>query len=380
VAGALNGITVVELEGMGPAPFCAMILADMGAEVIRVERRRDRRRDPDEARRRDTFGRGRKSIIADLKAPEGRDLVLELAGTADVLIESFRPGVMERLGLGPDDVRAVNERLVYARMTGWGQSGPLAQTAGHDINYIAVAGALEPVGRAGQAPVPPLSLVGDFGGGGLTLAVGILAALLEAGRSGLGQVVDASCVDGASLLMSVVHHMRSVGRWNDERGTNLFDTGAPFYDVYETADGKYVSVGAVEPKFYTSLLGALGLDNDRMHPQYDRGAWPWRREQFRRVFAGRTRAEWEEAFHGVEACFAPVLSPAEAAAHPYHQERGAFVDVDGFAEPAPSPRFGRTPSAALPRPLPGGHTDNILRQLGWPDDRIAASRDAGTIQ
>ncbi|WAH96306.1 CaiB/BaiF CoA transferase family protein [Arthrobacter sp. MMS18-M83] len=363
MGGVLEGLTVVEFAGLGPAPFCCMLLADMGAEVIRVERPQRPERLA-QARARDTFGRGRQSVVADLKDDAGKRLARELAVRADVLVESFRPGVMERLGLGPEDLMPHNPALVYARMTGWGQDGPLAATAGHDINYIAMAGALEPMGRAGQAPVVPLSLVGDFGGGGMFLALGIVSALYERSRSGKGQIVDASCVDGASMLMSVVHHMRSLGQWRDERGTNLFDTGAPYYDVYETADGLYVSFGAVEPKFYEAMVETLGLDPAGMHPQNDRAAWPRRRSIIAERIRTRTRTEWGQTFDGVEACFAPVLSPAEVPSAEAHRARKAFVNVDGFPEPAPSPRFSRTPSSTKPRPEPGGHTAQILERFG----------------
>lgn len=370
--GVLDGVRVVELGGQGPAPFGTMLLADMGADVIRVERPV---REPAKARKLDSFGRGRRSIAVDVKQSAGRDLVLELADRADVLVEGNRPGVMERLGLGPDVCLARNPRLVYGRMSGWGQRGAMADVAGHDINYIAVAGALEPIGRDGSAPVPPLSLVGDFGGGGMLLAVGVCGALVERARSGLGQVVDASCVDGASLLMTVVHHLRSAGRWSDERGSNLFDTGAPFYEVYETRDGEYVSVGAIEPKFHDTLVRTLGLDAEVMTPQYDRSRWRERKKLFAEAFASRTRDEWCAVFDGVDACFAPVLSPAEAAA----RRRDRFVDVDGFAEPAPSPVFGRTPSHAVRRPVPGEHGDDVLTELGWSQHKIESLRASGVI-
>ncbi|GGL11994.1 CaiB/BaiF CoA transferase family protein [Nocardia jinanensis] len=376
MTGTLTGIRIVEISGQGPVPFCAMLLADMGAEIIRVERPTA---DPEKTRKTDSFGRGRRSIVVDLKKAAGRDVVRELVGTSDVLLEGNRPGVMERLGLGPDDCMPANPGLVYGRMTGWGQDGPLAQVAGHDINYIAVAGALEPIGRAGDAPVPPLSLVGDFGGGAMLLALGVCGALIERSASGRGQVVDAACVDGASLLMTVVHQLRSVGRWSDDRGTNLFDSGAPFYEVYETKDGRYVSVGAVEPKFYEQFVGVLGLDPTRMFPQYDRSRWPDRKKLVAAAIAERTREDWQMATAGVEACFAPVLSPGEAAAHPHHRARGAFVDIDGFLEPSPAPRFGRTPSRARPRPRPGQDTDSILSELGWTRDAISTLRTSGAI-
>ncbi|GAA4669579.1 CaiB/BaiF CoA-transferase family protein [Gordonia humi] len=348
----------MEFAGQGPAPFACMLFADMGAEVVRIDRPSTPRA-AERHRADDAFGRGRISVTVDLKDPDGLARARALACDADVVVESFRPGVMERLGLGPDDVRAENPRIVYARMTGWGQHGPNASTAGHDINYVAAAGALEPIGRAGQAPTVPLALVGDFGGGGMLLAVGVLAALVERGRSGLGQVVDASCVDGASQLMTVVHHLRSHGRWNDERGTNLFDTGAPFYDVYETSDGRFVSFGALERRFYDAMVDVLDLPAQVMHPQHDRAAWPDRRMLIADRVRERTRSEWEAAFDGIDACFAPVLSPGEAPQARAHRSRDAFVDVDGYPEPAPAPRFSRTPSTARPRADLGAHNDQI---------------------
>lgn len=375
--GPLAGVRVVEMAAVGPAPFCAMLLADMGAAVTRVERPGP---DLGKRHRADSFGRGKRSAVIDVTHPDGLRAVRALAGAADVLIEGQRPGVMERLGLGPADVMTANPRLVYARMTGWGQDGPMAEVAGHDINYTALAGALEPVGRAGERPVPPLALVGDFGGGAMSLALGICAALVERTRSGLGQVVDASCLDGASLLMTVVHHLRAAGRWRDERGSNLFDTGAPFYEVYQTRDGRYVSVGAIEPRFYDLLVQALGLPAREMHPQYDRSAWTVRKERFAAVFATRTRDEWVTALAGLDVCFAPVLAPWEVLDHPHVRARSGFADVDGFPEPAPAPRFGRTPSAAFRRPAPGEHTNEVFAELRWPPARVEALRTAGVIR
>lgn len=376
--GPLSGLTVIELAGLGPAPFCGMILADLGAQVTRV----DRPRPPGAGagQEKDFLGRGRRSIVVDLKHPEGPGLVRELAASADVLLEGFRPGVMERLGLGPEELLAAVPMLIYGRMTGWGQSGPLAKAAGHDINYIAVAGALEPVGRAGGPPVPPLALVGDFGGGGMLLALGVCAALVERSVSGKGQVVDAASVDGASLLMTVVHSFRADGSWSDERGTNLFDSGAPFYDVYQAADGTFVSVGAIEPKFYDELVDALGLDRDQMYPQHDRAQWPVRKERIAQVIKTRTRAEWAELMTGRDACFAPVLAPGEAPTHPHNRARGSFVEVGGDLQPAPAPRFSRTP-AAVPAPAPrlGEHTDAVLRSCGIPAHRVEALREAGVV-
>jgi alpha-methylacyl-CoA racemase len=380
VNGPLSGLTVIELAGLGPAPFCGMILADLGAQVTRVDRLRPPGPGPGAGGEKDFLGRGRRSIMVDLKNPGGPGVVRELAASADVLLEGFRPGVMERLGLGPEELLAAVPTLVYGRMTGWGQSGPLASAAGHDINYIAVAGALEPIGRAGGPPVPPLALVGDFGGGGMLLAVGVCAALVERSVSGKGQVVDAAAVDGASLLMTVVHSMRADGSWNDERGTNLFDSGAPFYDVYPTADDRYVSVGAIEPKFYDELIDALGLDTDQMYPQHDRAQWPARKERIAAVIKTRTRAQWADHMAARDACFAPVLAPGEAPGYPHNRERRSFVTVGGDLQPAPAPRFSRTPAAdPAPAPRPGEHTDAVLRSCGLSAHRVAALREAGVV-
>jgi alpha-methylacyl-CoA racemase len=378
VSGPLSGLKVIELAGLGPAPFCGMILADLGAQVTRVDRMRPA--GAGAGQEKDFLGRGRRSIMVDLKNPKGPGLVRELAASADVLLEGFRPGVMERLGLGPAELLSAVPTLIYGRMTGWGQSGPLALAAGHDINYIAVAGALEPVGRAGGPPVPPLALVGDFGGGGMLLALGVCAALVERSVSGKGQVVDAASVDGASLLMTVVHSFRADGTWSDERGTNLFDSGAPFYDVYQAADGTFVSVGAIEPKFYDELIDALGLDRDRMYPQHDRAQWPARKDLIAQVIKTRTRAEWAELMAGRDACFAPVLAPGEAPAHPHNRERGSFVEVGGDLQPAPAPRFSRTPAAVpSPAPRPGEHTDAVLRSCGIAVHRVESLREAGVV-
>ena len=378
MSGPLSGLKVIELAGLGPAPFCGMILADLGAQVTRVDRMRPA--GAGAGQEKDFLGRGRRSIMVDLKNPQGPGLVRELAASADVLLEGFRPGVMERLGLGPAELLSAVPTLIYGRMTGWGQSGPLALAAGHDINYIAVAGALEPVGRAGGPPVPPLALVGDFGGGGMLLAMGVCAALVERSVSGEGQVVDAASVDGASLLMTVVHSFRADGTWSDERGTNLFDSGAPFYDVYRAADGTFVSVGAIEPKFYDELIDALGLDRDRMYPQHDRAQWPARKGLIAQVIKTRTRAEWAELMAGRDACFAPVLAPGEAPAHPHNRERGSFVQVGGDLQPAPAPRFSRTPAAVpAPAPRPGEHTDAVLRSCGIAAHRAESLREAGVV-
>ena len=374
--GPLDGIRVVEIASLAPAPFGCMILSDLGADVVRVERA-DQCGGSAPA---DPLSRGRRSVGINLKDPAGVELLLRLAEGADVLVEGFRPGVAERLGFGPQVCAERNPRLVYGRMTGWGQDGPLAPTAGHDIDYIAVSGALYPIGRAGQRPVPPLNLVGDFGGGGMLLALGVLAALLERERSGLGQVVDAAMVDGSALLTSFLYGLRASGQWQDERGVNLLDGGAPFYDTYQTADGRYVAVGALEPKFYDALLAGLGLSGAGLPAQYDRAGWPVLRERIAAVFATRARDEWAEVFAGSDACVAPVLTPAEAPAHPHNASRGTFADVGGLVQPAPAPRFGRSPASNLspPRP-PGADTDEVLAGLGCGPDQIAALRAAGAV-
>ncbi|MGH3761917.1 CaiB/BaiF CoA transferase family protein, partial [Actinophytocola sp.] len=344
MSGPLAGIRVVELASLAPGPFAAMILADLGADVVRVDRPGSR---PDPA---DLLARGRTVVTADLKDAGTRDRVLRLIDRADVLIEGFRPRVTERLGLGPDVCLERNPELVYGRMTGWGQSGPLAATAGHDINYISVAGALHPIGPAGAPPVPPLNLVGDFGGGGMLLALGCLAALLERRGSGAGQVVDAAMVDGAGLLSTHLHMLLAQGMWPGERGHNLLDGGAPFYRTYRTADGEYVAVGAIEPQFYAALLDGLGLADADLPDQLDRHRWPELAGVLANRFASRTRDEWERTFAGTDACVSPVLTPAEAARHPHQAHRGGFPAVDGIAQPAPAPRFARS-APATPAPV-----------------------------
>ncbi|GAC1316983.1 MAG: CaiB/BaiF CoA-transferase family protein [Acidimicrobiales bacterium] len=380
--GPLAGLKVVELAGIGPGPFAAMVLADFGAEVIRVDRAASvRGGDPDSPPPL-LWDRGRRSIGVDLKHPEGVETVLRLVDQADAFIEGFRPGVAERLGLGPDVCCARNARLVYGRMTGWGQDGPYAPTAGHDINYIALAGALEPIGRAGEAPLPPLNLIGDFGGGGMLLALGVCAALVEAGRSGKGQVIDAAMVDGAALLTTMIHSFRAMGSWSDERGTNLLDTGAHFYDVYETADGKYVSIGSIEPQFYAELLRLTGLTDDAdFGQQMDRASWPALKERLKDVFKSRTRAQWCEVMEGTDVCFAPVLSMAEAPGHPHIRERGTFTEVAGVIQPAPAPRFSRTP-ASIQRPPshPGQHTDEVLAEWGFGAEELESLRTSGAVR
>jgi alpha-methylacyl-CoA racemase len=376
VAGPLEGLKVVELAGLGASPFACMMLADLGADVLRCERG-----DPDaEASTTwDLLNRSRDSVALDLKSPAGRDLVLDLAAVADVLVEGFRPGVAERLGLGPAPCLARNERLVYARMTGFGQTGPLAARAGHDINYLAISGALWPIGRAGERPVPPLNLVGDFGGGALYLVVGVLAALTSSRATGRGQVVDASMVDGSASLMSMTHALLNAGYWREERGVNILDTGAHFYDVYETSDGRFVAVGAIEPKFYEALLAGLGLAHEELPPQMDRASWAEMKMRFAAIFATRSRDEWERTFDGLDACVTPVLSPREAAGHPYNTAREVF-STDDVVQPRPAPRFSVTPaSISQPPRAPGSGTAVGLARWGVSAERLARLRDGGAF-
>jgi alpha-methylacyl-CoA racemase len=350
----------VEFGGIGPGPHAAMMLADLGADVVRVERPAGglQLMAPDA---RDWLLRGRRSIAADLKDPAGRDLVLRLTDRADVVIEGFRPGVAERLGIGPEDTRARNPRLVYARMTGWGQDGPLAQRAGHDINYISLTGALHAFRTEGSRPTPPLNLVGDFGGGSTFLVMGILAALFERQQSGAGQVVDAAMVDGTSVLMQMVWSLRAQGLWRDEPASNLLDTGAPFYDTYACADGGYVAVGSLEPQFYAELLRGLGLDPADLPAQYDPAGWPVLRERFTTAFAAKTRDEWADIFGDTDACVTPVLALAEVADHPHLAARGTLTSLDGIVQAAPAPRFSRSvPAVPTTPPTPGGDTDDVL--------------------
>jgi alpha-methylacyl-CoA racemase len=375
--GPLEGITVVELAGIGPGPFAAGLLSDMGAAVIRIDRPLGFAPTNPPV---DPLNRGRRSIAVDLKHPEGRGVVLELVRRADALLEGFRPGVTERLGLGPDECLEANPALVYARMTGWGQDGPYATVAGHDINYISLSGALGLLGREGEAPVPPINLVGDFGGGAMYCAFGIVCGILEARTSGLGQVVDVSMVDGSAGLTAMMWGFKAMGLWSDERGTNMLDTGAHFYDVYRCSDGEYVSIGSIEPQFYAELLRLTGLGDDpEFDEQMDRSEWPRLKERLAAIFATRTRAAWCELMEGTDVCFAPVLSLGEAATHPHNVARGTFTAVEGVAQPAPAPRFSRTPGAIQGPPVhPGTHTDQIMESLGL-GDRIASLRQAGAI-
>jgi len=381
MAGPLNGIKILEIAGIGPGPFGAMMLSDMGAEVVRIDRAD---RVPEffpETPHGDLLNRGRRNIAVNLKSSEGVEAVLRLVEEADALIEGFRPGVMERLGLGPDVCLERNPRLIYGRMTGFGQEGPLADTAGHDINYIALAGALEPIGRKGQPPLPPLNLVGDFGGGGMLLAYGVVCGLVERGISGKGQVIDAAMVDGAAVLMTMFHSFRAMGGWHDERGTNLLDTGSHFYDVYETSDGKYISVGSIEPQFYALLLEHSGLGNGRELPhQMDRGQWPVLKQELAEIFASKTRDEWCEIMEGTDVCFAPVLSLGEAPDHPHNQLRSTFTVRDGVTQPSPAPRFSRSQAGIQRSPAyPGQHTAEVLRDWGFEAEEISRLEDAKAI-
>jgi alpha-methylacyl-CoA racemase len=375
--GPLHGLKIIELAGIGPGPYAAMLLADMGAEVVRVER-------PGPAASsvpadKDVLRRNRRSIIVDLRHPDGVRTVLAMASQADVLLEGFRPGVTEHLGLGPADCWAVNPRLVYGRMTGWGQSGPLATSAGHDIGYIALTGALGSIGRAGEAPVAPVNLLGDFGGGSTFLVLGVLAALWEAARSGRGQVVDAAIVDGASSLTALLHGLMAAGQWTDRRGVNFLDTGVPWYDTYETADGQWMAVGALEPKFYVEFTELLGLPDDVAALRDQPSSWSQLREAISRAFSSRSRAEWTAVFDSTDACVAPVLSLTEAANHPHLAARNTFIDVGGVTQPAPAPRFSRT-VAPIPTPPPaiGANTVDVLGDWGIADiDGLIA---AGVVQ
>jgi alpha-methylacyl-CoA racemase len=382
--GPLSGITVIEMSAIGPGPFAGMMLADLGATVIRVDRLPGgggvlSSRGLLSAGKADVVSRGRRSIAVNLKSAEGVELVLRLADSADVLIEGYRPGVMERLGLGPDICLGRNPRLVFGRMTGWGQDGPLAQAAGHDINYIALSGALGAIGRAGETPVPPLNLVGDYGGGGMLLAYGVVAALLSVGRTGAGQVVDAAMLDGAALLMAQFYGMSAIGRWK-ERGTNLLDTGAPFYDVYPSSDGGFLSVGPLEPAFFAILLERLGILDIDPESQHDVLSWPVLRLRLAAEFASRTRADAAELFADVDGCVFPVLSMSEAPQHPHNVARGTFVTRDDVVQPAPAPRFSATPTRpGLPPPDVGEHTEAVLAGLGLSAEEVRRLHEAGVV-
>jgi alpha-methylacyl-CoA racemase len=377
--GPLEGVRVAEFAGIGPGPFTGMMLADMGAEVLRLVR-------PDAGLGRfpegryDVHQRGKRTLRLDLKTPEGAALALRLVERADCLIEGFRPGVMERLGLGPDECLARNPRLVYGRMTGWGQEGPLAHAPGHDIDYIALAGVLASIGRRGQPPTPPVNLAGDYGGGGMLLAFGLVCGLLEARGSGRGQVVDAAMVDGSALLASALYGLHAAGVWSDERGSNVLDSGAHFYDVYETADGRWLAVGAIEPQFHAALVRLTGLDFPEGSSHLDPEVWPPTRERLAAIFRTRTRDEWCEALEGSDACVAPVLGLGEAPRHRHNRERRSFLDLQGVVQPAPAPRFSRTPPG-VPAPPAAPDGDPVAALAGWGFSRgeVADLREAGLV-
>ena len=378
--GPLQGLRIVEIAGIGPGPFCAMMLADMGADVIRVDRAdRVRGGDPDQPPA-DVMNRGRRSIGVDLKSTDGIEVVMRLVESSDGLIEGFRPGVAERLGIGPVECLARNPALVYGRMTGWGQSGPYASTAGHDINYVALSGTLDAIGRVDSGPVPPLNLVGDFGGGGMYLAFGIVCAILEAKSSGTGQVVDAAMVDGAASLATFFFGLRAMGIWDDQRGSNMLDTGAHYYDVYECADGKYVSVGSIEHQFYAELREKLELDSSKWDAQNDKRQWPALKAELAAIFKTRTRDEWCELIEGSDVCFAPVLSMREAPNHAHNLQRGTFTEVAGVVQPRPAPRFSRTDGEIVrPPPHAGQHSDEVLAECGFDLDEVATLRSVGAV-
>jgi alpha-methylacyl-CoA racemase len=379
--GPLAGFRIIEMAGIGPAPFAATLFADMGAEVVRIDRRDPADLGlPGREARFEVLHRGRRSLAIDIKTEEGHAIVKRLVAQADALIEGFRPGVMERLHLGPAELLSINPKLVFGRMTGFGQEGPLAQVAGHDIDYIALAGVLHAIGREGSAPVPPLNLIGDFGGGGMFLAFGVVCALLEAKNSGKGQIVDAAMVDGAAYLMAPMYAMFSQGTWSDRRGVNVLDGGAPFYDVYETKDGKWLAVGAIEARFYAEFVERLGLAGQPLPTQHDRARWPELRAAFAERIATRTRAEWEATFAGSDACAAPVLSLSEVRGHPHNVARATFVTRDGVLQPAPAPRFSRTAAElGSPPSRRGADSEAVLRDWGFAQDEIVALKRRGVV-
>lgn len=383
MAGPLAGVRLIEMVGLGPCPFAAMMLADMGAEVIRIDRKAVAGAPnpfPMLGTKYDVMARGRRSLALDLKQPAAREVLLKMIASADILIEGFRPGVMERLGLGPQPCQERNAALVYGRITGWGQDGPLAQAAGHDINYIALTGMLHAMGRAGEPPAPPLNLVGDFGGGAMMLAFGVVCAALEAKTSGKGQVVDAAMTDGAALLGAMMYGFRAYGAWSDARESNLLDGGAHFYDTYACEDGKFISVGAIEPQFYAQLLELAGIDDPAFQTQMDPRQWPDLSEKIAAVFMRRSRDSWCQLLEGTDVCFAPVLDMAEAPRHPHNVARSTFVEVGGVTQPAPAPRFNRTaPEMGIAPALPGQHSAAVLADWGWAQDEIDALAKQGII-
>ena len=378
--GPLSGKRIVEIAGIGPGPFCAMLLADLGAEVVRVDRASAVPDIMPDSPNLDLLNRGRRSVGVNLKTPEGIETVLKLVQESDALIEGFRPGVAERLGIGPEECLARNPKLIYGRMTGWGQEGTYSSMAGHDINYIALSGVLGMIGREGGKPIPPVNLVGDFGGGGMLLALGICAALVETAKSGKGQIIDAAMTDGSALLSTMMHSFKAMGIWGD-RGTNLLDTGAPFYDVFECADGEFISLGSIEPQFYSELLRITEIDQSENPKQMDRTKWAEMKSKIGNAIKGKTRSEWEELMEGTDVCFAPVLSMDEAYEHPHNKQRNTFIEIAGVMQPAPAPRFSRTPaSVSSPPPHAGQHTEEVLAGLGLTKDEILMLREQNIVK
>ena len=374
--GPLKGLKIIEMAGIGPGPFCGMVLADLGAEIIRV----DRASAIGTGSKQEPSNRGKKSIAVDLKAKEGVEVVLKLVETADAIFEGFRPGVMERLGIGPEVCLARNDRIVFGRMTGWGQEGPLANAAGHDINYISLSGALAAIGRPGSPPVPPLNLIGDFGGGGMLLALGLVAALLESKESKKGQVVDAAMTDGSALLMTMIYSMQSSGMWKTTMGSNLLDGGSHFYDTYECKDGKFISIGSIEPQFYALLCQIAELDEKVFSKQMSRDLWPEQKEEIKKIFLKKTRDEWCDLMEGTDVCFAPVLDMSEAPQHPHNKERKTFIDLEGVTQPAPAPRFSRTEPEVVSSPsIVGEHTNEVLSSIGLSEEDISTLKTSGAV-
>ena len=374
--GPLKGLQIIEMAGIGPAPFCGMVLSDLGANVIRI----DRVTSAGSVSRQEASNRGKKSIAVDLKTTKGIEVVLNLVEASDALFEGFRPGVMEKLGLGPDVCLQKNKKIVFGRMTGWGQEGPLAFAAGHDINYISLSGVLATIGRPGAPPVPPLNLIGDYGGGGMLLALGLVAALFETKSSGKGQVIDAAMVDGSALLMTMIYTMRGMGLWKDSLGSNFLDGGAHFYDTYECKDGKYISIASIEPKFYQLLREITPLEDSIFDDQLSRESWPEQKKALKEIFLKKIQQEWCDLMEGTDICFAPVLNMAEAPEHPHNKARGTFIELEGIVQPAPAPRFSRTVSEVYPAPAyVGEHTEEVLKSIGMQDSDIEDLKASGEV-
>ena len=374
--GPLKGLQIIEMAGIGPAPFCGMVLSDLGANVIRV----DRVTSAGSVSRQEASNRGKKSIAVDLKTPKGIEIVLNLVEASDAIFEGFRPGVMEKLGLGPDVCLQKNKKIVFGRMTGWGQEGPLAFAAGHDINYISLSGVLATIGRPGAPPVPPLNLIGDYGGGGMLLALGLVAALFETKSSGKGQVIDAAMVDGSALLMTMIYTMRGMGLWKDSLGSNFLDGGAHFYDTYECKDGKYISIASIEPKFYQLLREITPLEDSIFDDQLSRESWPEQKKALKEIFLKKIQQEWCDLMEGTDICFAPVLNMAEAPEHPHNKARGTFIELEGIVQPAPAPRFSRTVPEVYPAPAyVGEHTEEVLKSIGMQDSDIEDLKASGEV-